>query len=192
MNKNVFNSQVLRSFHAYLAMFFLPAVILFAVTGSLYVFGVKGDLNTKSYQIQLSQSLPRPLAQNIEAQEQVMVDYAREHGIEVPEGKAQKGRMGVTLGNPAGYHLVLIPDRTENSAELQVNQPGLYYKIVLLHKAKCGWVFKSFGVATGICLVLLYVSGIILIWKNIRLKNKALILCGIGLLAIIVAGLLSF
>ena len=192
MNKNVFNSQVLRSFHAYLAMFFLPAVILFAVTGSLYIFGVKGDLNTKSYQIQLSQSLPRPLAQNIEAQEQVMVDYAREHGIEVPEGKAQKGRMGVTLGNPAGYHLVLIPDRTENSAELQVNQPGLYYKIVLLHKAKCGWVFKSFGVATGICLVLLYVSGIILIWKNIRLKNKALILCGIGLLAIIVAGLLSF
>jgi len=192
MNKNVFNPQVLRSFHAYLAMFFLPAVILFAVTGSLYIFGVKGDLNTKSYQIQLSQSLPRPLAQNIEAQEQVMVDYAREHGIEVPEGKAQKGRMGVTLGNPAGYHLVLIPDRTENSAELQVNQPGLYYKIVLLHKAKCGWVFKSFGVATGICLVLLYVSGIILIWKNIRLKNKALILCGIGLLAIIVAGLLSF
>jgi len=192
MNKNVFNPQVLRSFHAYLAMFFLPAVILFAVTGSLYIFGVKGDLNTKSYQIQLSQSLPRPLAQNIEAQEQVMVDYAREHGIEVPEGKAQKGRMGVTLGNPAGYHLVLIPDRTENSAELQVNQPGLYYKIVLLHKAKCGWVFKSFGVATGICLVLLYVSGIILIWKNIRLKNMALILCGIGLLAIIVAGLLSF
>lgn len=192
MNKNVFNPQVLRSFHAYLAMFFLPAVILFAVTGSLYIFGVKGDLNTKSYQIQLSQSLPRPLALNIEAQEKVMVDYAREHGIEVPEGKAQKGRMGVTLGNPAGYHLVLIPDRTENSAELQVNQPGLYYKIVLLHKAKCGWVFKSFGVATGICLVLLYVSGIILIWKNIRLKNKALILCGIGLLAIIVAGLLSF
>ena len=192
MNKNVFNSQVLRSFHAYLAMFFLPAVILFAVTGSLYIFGIKGDLNTKSYQIQLSQSLPRPLALNIEAQEKVMVDYAREHGIEVPEGKAQKGRMGVTLGNPAGYHLVLIPDRTENSAELQVNQPGLYYKIVLLHKAKCGWVFKIFGVATGICLVLLYVSGIILIWKNIRLKNKALILCGIGLLAIIVAGLLSF
>jgi hypothetical protein len=173
-------------------MFFLPAVILFAVTGSLYIFGVKGDLNTKSYQIQLSQSLPRPLALNIEAQEKVMVDYAREHGIEVPEGKAQKGRMGVTLGNPAGYHLVLIPDRTENSAELQVNQPGLYYKIVLLHKAKCGWVFKIFGVATGICLVLLYVSGIILIWKNIRLKNKALILCGIGLLTIIVAGLLSF
>jgi len=192
MNKNVFNPQVLRSFHAYLAMFFLPAVILFAVTGSLYIFGVKGDLNTKSYQIQLSQSLPRPLALNIEAQEKVMVDYARELGIEVPEGKAQKGRMGVTLGNPAGYHLVLIPDRTENSAELQVNQPGLYYKIVLLHKAKCGWVFKIFGVATGICLVLLYVSGIILIWKNIRLKNKALILCGIGLLAIIVAGLLSF
>ena len=192
MNKSIFNLQFLRSFHACLAMFFLPAVILFAVTGSLYIFGIKGDLNTKSYQIQLSQSLPRPLALNIEAQEKVMVDYAREHGIEVPEGKAQKGRMGVTLGNPAGYHLVLIPDRTENSAELQVNQPGLYYKIVLLHKAKCGWVFKIFGVATGICLVLLYVSGIILIWKNIRLKNKALILCGIGLLTIIVAGLLSF
>lgn len=192
MNKNIFNPQFLRSFHAYLAMFFLPAVILFAVTGSLYIFGIKGDLNTKSYQIQLSQSLPRPLALNIKAQEKVMVDYAREHGIEVPEGKAQKGRMGVTLGNPAGYHLVLIPDRAENSAELQVNQPGLYYKIVLLHKAKCGWVFKSFGVATGICLVLLYMSGILLIWKNIRLKNMASILCGIGLLAIIVAGLLSF
>lgn len=192
MNKNIFNPQFLRSFHAYLAMFFLPAVCLFALTGMLYIFGVKGSLNTQSYQIQLSQSLPRPLALNIEAQEKVMVDYARENGIEIPEGKAQKGRSGVVLGNQAGYHFVFIPDRAENSAELQVNRPGLYYKIVLLHKAKCGWVFKGFGVATGICLVLLYMSGILLIWKNIRLKNMALILCGIGLLAIIVAGLLSF
>ncbi|MBR4250374.1 MAG: hypothetical protein IKQ24_09490 [Verrucomicrobia bacterium] len=192
MNKNIFNPQFLRSFHAYLAMFFLPAVCLFALTEMLYIFGVKGSLNTQSYQIQLSQSLPRPLALNIEAQEKVMVDYARENGIEVPEGKAQKGRSGVVLGNQAGYHFVFIPDRAENSAELQVNRPGLYHKMVLLHKAKCGLAFQIFGVATGICLVLLYMSGILLVWNSPRMKKISLILCVTGLLAVVITGFLSF
>lgn len=180
-----------RNLHAYLAMFFLPMAILFALTGALYIFGITGALNTESYEIELKQPLPRPLAQHIDAQEAVMVQYAQAKGIEIPAGKAKKGKQGVILGSATGYHLVLVADRAENTATLQVNRPGLYYKAVMLHKAKCGMAFKVMGVGLGITMIVLYLSGIFLFLRNRGMRNKLLWTCLAGLIVMLITGYLS-
>lgn len=190
-NNNNGSNKICRCLHSYLAMFFLPVAILFAITGALYVFGIKGDLNTKSYEIKLDEPLPRPLAQNIEAQEAVMVKFVKETGIEVPEGKAQKGKMGLTLGSPTGYHLVFIPDSEKNTATLQVNNPNLYYKTVMLHKAKCGVAFKVLGVGLGVVLIVLYITGVCLVLGKRGLRCKLLLTGLCGFIVMLIAGYFS-
>jgi len=190
-NNNNGSNKLCRCLHSYLAMFFLPVAILFAITGALYVFGITGDLNTKAYEIKLDKPLPRPLAQNIEAQEEVMVKFAKETGIEVPEGKAKKGKMGVTLGSATGYHLVLIPDADKDTATLQVNNPNLYFKTVMLHKAKCGVAFKVLGVGLGVVLIVLYITGVGLVLGKRSLRSKLLMTGLCGFIVMLIAGYLS-
>ena len=180
-----------RDIHAYLAMFFLPVALLFAITGFLYICGATGNLNTKKHDVTLSVPIPKPFAQNIEAQKQVMIEFAKANGIPIPAGEASKGRTGVILGKSTGYHFVLIPDQTKDTAVLQVNDPGLHYKMVMLHKAKCGLGFKVLGVGFGIAMVILYISGIYLLWKNKSLRRKLLISGLIGLVVTILLGVLS-
>ncbi len=183
--------KLCRALHSYLAMFFLPVAILFAVTGALYVFGITGDLNTKTCEIKLDEPFPWSQAQNIEAQEALMVKFAKETGIKVPEGKAIKGKQGVTLGSMTGYHLVFIPEIEKDTATLLVNNPNLYFKAVMLHKAKCGVAFKVIGIGLGVAMIVLYITGICLVLGKRSLRAKLLLTCLAGFIVMIVAGYFS-
>lgn len=177
--------------HAYLSMFFLPVALMVAVTGFMNVTGYTGYIDTQEYKLILDQSLPRPLSENLEAQEKVMLDFARENNIAIPEGTVRKGKQGVILGDATGYHFNLIPSRMEDTAQLNVNHPGLFYKMLMLHKSKCGFYFKILMFGLGITMVLLYLSGIFLIWKNRKMRSKLLLCCGIGIIVTVLAGWLS-
>ena len=181
-----------RGLHLYVSMFFLTVILLFAITGSLYIMGCTGNLNTQTYTVMLEQPLPRPLEQHLDAQAEAIRQFAKKNNLEVPEGDAKKGKTGVLLGSSTGYHIVIVPDKTkENVVSMQVNHPNWHYKAVMLHKAKCGLAFKVFGVITGLGLILLYISGIYLIWRNKELRNRLLVTSLVGLLVMLVLGYFS-
>lgn len=120
-----------------------------------------------------------------------MVEFAKANNIAVPEGKAKKGKMGVMLGSPTGHNLVLIPDRMENKAVLQVNDPGFLFKMGMLHKSKCGLAFKILSIGLGVVMVLQYISGIFLFWKRKNMRNRLLVTCLVGLIVTVIVRYIS-
>ena len=76
--------------HAYFACFFLPITLVYIVTGTLYMFGIRGDVSSvNEYQVPLTQSWPETaeLAKPVvlkaladKSHPQLPEDYYFEHG----------------------------------------------------------------------------------------------------------------
>lgn len=165
--------------HAYLSIFFLPVAALYAVTGVCYVCGYSGTLDSARYTVALD-ALPPVTA---ETKGTLLKKILSDNGIPCPAGEGSESRKGFMLGLPTGQHAVLEPLR-ENAKEalITVNTPDLFYKLVLLHKAKGGTLFNILGVAFGVALLLMYLSGILLFLKASEFRNKLAICFAGGLI----------
>ena len=43
---------------------------------------------------------------------------------------------------------------------------AVYPNLMLAHKGKAGWWFTALGYGAALSLIILYVTGILLMWKN--------------------------
>jgi len=95
------------------------------------------------------------------------------------------------VGRPTGRHAVLEPVPSgAKEATVTLNMPNLFSRLMLLHKAKGGTAFNVFGIAFGVALLLMCLSGVLLFWISPGMRKK-LILCFAGGLAATVLAVLA-
>ena len=169
-----------------LAAFVLPVALMFLITGGLYTWGFKGSYQTEQHSI----SLASPLAADLTAMLALASAELDRLGIDQPTGSAGVKRGGTSYKmewTGANRDVVLEPTADPGVAILSVKDTTPYRRLVQLHKAKGGTVFKVYAAALAIALFLILASGFLMAWQVPKYRQQAMIVAGIGVISFVVA-----
>lgn len=149
--------------HTYLSLFFLPAALIYALTGVLYIFEIRQDSGAKILEFEL-ESMPK------NGEEQAFILHIlQENNLKIPSDIAiKKVRNNKMMGNT--YYNAMLTKNKADKPILRVTQRNLYGVLMLMHKSS-GTKHEVFGlqlsvfdwiaIGFGISLVIFYFSGLI-------------------------------
>lgn len=161
--------------HLYLSLFFLPAALIYALTGALYIFDVRENADAKIQEFTLP-SIPQ------QGEEQATIlSVLHANNLKVPNDtqiRLQKGN--ATMGSIA--YNVSITTNKQGQAIVRVTDRGLYGILVLMHKAKGKFYFDIIAVGFAISLMIFYLSGLIITSFCKKKRKEALLTFTLGLL----------
>ena len=178
------NRLQLMKIHALLAAFILPTVIMFAVTGSLYTWGIKGSYTDDVYEVNLNE----PLSADATALTKLAESELKALDISAPEGKPKLKTFGSHFRlewTGSSKDLILEPTDNDRVAELTVKHTSWYRSLVQLHKAKGGVPFKIYATIFAVALGMLLVSGFIMALQTPKLRSTTLVSTLIGFISFI-------
>ena len=176
------NRLQIMKIHALLAAFILPVAVMFAITGSMYTWGIKGSYSNDVYNIELKQALTADVA----ALTKLAESELKSINISVPEGKPKLKTYGnhfLLEWTGSSKDLILEPSDNEQLARLTIKHTSWYRNLVQLHKAKGGTAFKVYAAIFATALGLLLVSGFIMAWQTPRLKAATITSALIGIIS---------
>jgi len=184
------NRLQLMKFHALLAAFILPAAVMFAITGSLYTWGIKGSYTDDTYEVDLKEPLQSDVATLTKLAESELIAL----NISAPEGKPKLKTLGGHFRlewTGSSKDLILEPTVNNLTAQLTIKHTSWYRNLVQLHKAKGGTPFKIYAVIFAVALGLLLISGFVMALQTPKLKTATLASSLIGLISFIALVALS-
>lgn len=174
--------NILKKFHAYSAMFFLPMAVLFALTGVLYICGIKEDFMAKK------QDFIIKLDEKPEDLEKFVLDFLKDNKLKIPSNTELRSFRGSMQAMGSASYVVMI--RTlDKGLGLQTMERSIIGEMILLHKAKVGQIFIIFSVIFSIFLLLSYFSGIFILAK--KHKGMGIVFFILGLIVTIITAALS-
>ena len=157
--------------HTYLSLFFLPAMLIYAITGIGYIFGFKDDAGATVQKF----TIPTP---ETGKEQEVILQFLRDNGLEVPSNTTLRNtRRGMQMGS-LNYSVSLQKEGA--ISQLTIMDRSLYGILVLMHKAKGAFYFDIIAVGFGISLMLFYLSGLIFTSFCKKNRSTALIVCAAG------------
>jgi len=178
------NRLQLMKIHALLAAFILPVAVMFAITGSLYTWGIKGSYSSDVYNIELNE----PLSDDIAVLTKLAESELKTLNISAPEGRAKVKTYGshfLLEWTGSSKDLVLEPTENNQAARLTIKHTSWYRNLVQLHKAKGGTAFKIYAAIFATVLGILLISGFIMAWQTPKLKAATLASCLLGIISFI-------
>lgn len=175
--------------HMLLAAFVFPAALMFLVTGGFYTWGIKGNYVNTVHNI--------PLTEPLQADSAVLADLARQEldrlSITFPTGKPKLKKSGTSFlleWTGSERDVVLEPTLDPRSARLTVKETTWYRKLVQLHKAKGGQLFKVYAAVLAVSLFVILATGFILALQIPRYRTSAIVAAVAGsVVFVLVAGL---
>ena len=169
--------------HLYVTLFFLPLLCAFALTGALYLCGVR---TTETVEVR---ELPGVVARDYEAAKKAL----EEQGVAVPaEFSVRKGV--ACYGSAFGMHVRFPEERggfgrgrraedAGNVMRAEIVTPGLFDKLMLVHKGKAGTYFRVLAVGAGAAMLIAYLSGLVFALKNKARRRSLAVSFVLGALA---------
>lgn len=176
--------------HLIASCFFLPGTVLFLVTGAFYTVDIKGNYVTTEYTLPLD----APLRPDLDACRAMTAAFLAAEGIVPPSGGDRIRRFGTSFAyewHGSNRDVLLSPTDDAGHARLEVKDTTFYRRLVQLHKAKGGTLFKGYAVALSFFLMVVLVSGAIVAWLRRPLLIQALVSTALGVIVLIVFMLLS-
>lgn len=164
INKN----KLFRQIHIYSSLFFLPAALLYALTGIIYIFGFKENVGMQEQ----SYIVEKYIEKGKEKDE--ILNFLHEQGLKIPSNtELKKGKKENVMTMGGVHYAVSITTLGENKYEITARTRSILGDIMLLHKDKGAWYFSIIGVGFGVVLFLLYISGLIItFFTNKKDRNK--------------------
>ena len=159
--------------HLYLSLFFLPAALIYAITGSLYLFGIREEANATIHELKIEQ-LPKGREQ------ETILRILKENNLKIPSDTTLK----IMRGNPSMGSIrysVMVTKEKDGTYVLRAVERSLYGILLLMHKGKGGFYFDIIAVSFSISLILFYVSGLIITSFCKKKRKSALFAFFIGL-----------
>ncbi len=181
--------SVLMQAHALLAVFILPAVIMFFLTGALYTWGIKGGYETTVHPIQLKSPLQQQLGELVMLAETEL----KKRNLAVPTGQAKIKTMGNSyqlVWTGSTMDVIVEPTMQPLIAQLQLKNASGYRQFVQLHKAKGGELFKVYAKVLAAGLLILLISGFIMAWQMASLQKLTAISTAVGV--VVFVGMILF
>lgn len=178
------NRKLLITLHLYLAAFFAPTVLLVAISGGLYLAGIKGTVEQETIFTSTDITIDSQSA-SLDADVAALLVAA---GIEAYSFEYVKvsGENLYTRPTSADHYIVRP---TSNGVEVIHAQPNLQSRMIELHKGHGPTAFKTFQKAFAVALTFIVLSGLWLGISAVRLRRVTLLTAAAGVL---VFGLLLF
>ncbi|RDU60239.1 hypothetical protein [Helicobacter marmotae] len=151
--------------HLYLSLFFLPAALIYAITGALFIFEIRANSGATIEKIPLDSKPARGEERDF------IINILQEHNLKVPDNTEIKmGKGGSPSMGNIKYSASIVNDQKDGLV-LQVIDRSLYGILVLMHFSKGdrfelgGFKFMWFdfiAITFGLSMILFYLSGLIM------------------------------
>ena len=161
--------------HLYLAAFLAPAFILVAVTGGLYVAGIKGQ--TTETQLTIPRDIViNPDSPDVEAS--VISVLVANDLTDLASNRCVSAATRSRLARPRAISSVL--SKSDDGWSAALNQPDFQYGLMELHKGHGPALFKTYQIFVGIALFLVAIGGLAvgLLAKTYRMKTIVAMVVG--------------
>ncbi|MEC9410452.1 MAG: PepSY-associated TM helix domain-containing protein [Pseudomonadota bacterium] len=171
--------KTLMTIHLYLAAFFAPIMLLFAVSGGLYLTGVKGS-------VEKGESIFLPsVAIDADAEKESQVQSILEQaGLDADfEYVKDRGRLLQTRPTSRDYYEL---EPTPQGVKITPVSPDLIASLMELHKGHGPGLFRILEQVTALGLILILISGLIIGLKSPLLKKPTIGLTAAGILVFVV------
>lgn len=169
------NRSLLVTIHLYLSSFFAAAVLLVAVSGGLYLIGVKGSVQQEAVG-----TFPGGAELLAEPDvDQVLAVLATAGIDDFSFEYVKKGGNTVFTRPTSRLHYVLAVDG--DAITVTRNTPDLQKRMIELHKGHGPTLFKTFQKVFAAGMIFMILSGLWLGLQSPRLRRTTLITAGSGL-----------
>lgn len=172
--------QIWMKIHLYLSLFFLPAALIYAITGSLYLFNIREEANATIHKIKIEQ-LPKG------QERETILSILKANNLKIPKDTTLKIMRGSPTMGTIQYSVMIVKDK--DGYVLRTVERSLYGILLLMHKGKGGFYFDIIAVSFSISLILFYVSGLII---TSFCKNKRKYALFAFLIGLIITSLMIF
>ena len=140
--------------HTYLSLFFLPACLIYVITGVGYIFDFNADADAKIYEFSIKAIPPKEQAQDF------ILQKLRENDLPIPKNTEVRYRHGSPTMGGMKYNIIIGKNRSDEIV-MRVTNRGIYGVLLLLHRARGLYYFDIIAVAFSVSLILFYLSGLI-------------------------------
>ncbi len=176
--------------HLILSCFFLPAAVLFFITGACYTMGIVGSYQTKEYVLPVD----APLQADLDTCRAMAMALLESEGFSPPSGGERIRRTGASFvyeWTGSNRDVLLSPAEDPGKVRAEVKNTTFFRRMVQLHKAKGGAFFKWYAVGFAISFMVVLVTGAVMSLLRPSLRKKAIAAAGSGLIALALFILLS-
>ena len=168
--------------HLYVAAFFLPMLLATAVSGGLYLLGIKGSIESTPVPL----SVIKVMSADSKTLESDVRELLNANGIDHNfEYVKVSGGTFITRPTSSDYYQI----RTEDDAlEVTFNQPDVIKTLIELHKGHGPLFFKDLQKLMAVGLLIVLLSGFWLGTSSRALRVPTLLTSIAGLLVFLAVG----
>lgn len=172
--------KLLITIHMYLAAFFAPAVLLVAISGGLYLAGIKGEVAQETIYNSATATID---TQSTTLKADVTALLA-EAGVESYNYEYVKvnGANLYTRPTSSDHYIIKLKD---SGVEVLHARPSLQSRMIELHKGHGPAAFKTFQKVFAVALIFIILSGLWLGISAARLRRSTLLTTAAGALAFV-------
>lgn len=173
--------KLLTTIHLYLATFLAPIILMIAISGGLYLFGIKGTVEkTVLYEGNVSE-----ISYTAENLEMEVSRFLQEIGHDT-SFEAIKASGNTLYTRPTSTTYLTI-ERKNNQVTVTRETPDFVKRIVELHKGHGPQFFKTLQKITAIGLVFILLSGLWMAFSMKSMRKQAGIITAVSLLTLLFA-----
>jgi hypothetical protein len=170
----VMKRSVLIKLHLYIAAFLAPAFLFLAISGGLYLVGIKGSVEQTSVPISGKFTLDSGSATLYQDVQKVLLAAGISHDFEYIKVKGQ-----TLLTRPTSRNFYKFELKSDELA-VTYNQPSLQSKLIELHKGHGPRIFKTFQKLIAVGLLFVVLSGFWLGVSALGLRRNTFIVTSFG------------
>ena len=169
--------KLLIKIHMYLAAFFAPAVLLVAISGGLYLVGIKGQVEEEIVYEKTGASIDTG-SSSLKADVDALLGEAGVDSFSYEYVKVSGNKL-YTRPTSSNHYIIAL-----NGTGLTIThaEPSLQKRMIELHKGHGPTAFKTFQKVFAVGLVFIMISGLWLGLANARLRPSTLVTAASGTL----------
>jgi hypothetical protein len=176
------NRKSLITIHLYLAAFFSPMVFLVAISGGLYLLGIKGEVSIEPVMGPVATTLDSKSANLKDEVDAVLAEAGISFDYEYVK---VSGNALYTRPTSKQHYVLTLAD---GQVTVVSQSPTIQKRMIELHKGHGPQWFKNFQKFFALGLFLIISSGLVLGFTSPQMKGKTLAasLTGLGVFAALV------
>ncbi len=184
MAKKLISNKTWMQLHLYISLFFIPMALIYAITGSLYIFNIRQNAGAEIHEIKIEAPIQKG------SEREAMLKILEENKLEIPSRTEVRFSRGSHSMGTLKYQ-VLLTQNKDSSYTLKTIDRNWYGVLLLLHKSAGKYYFDILAVGFSIALVVLYLSGLFMTAFCKRDRKGSLIATLVGFAVTILAVYLS-
>jgi len=175
--------------HAYLSCFFLPLALIYALTGLLHLFEIKGGAAETFEFPYSSASWPDSEQDAKQALQSLLKQKGGLDHLPLPKNyfvsPAWQGWYDIH------QEISLVAEDEDHAAKLVIEKNDLMRQLMYIHKGIAGNIFKILGILLALSLLFSIISGAIVALAMPKLKRNSTIACVLGCSTVFIAYIIS-